>query len=167
MTTGAIRVSCVLFGIGLVLASERPASAAQSAPSNAALHLVVPFENTTGEPRVYWLSEASAVLLTDDLGALGPPSIGREDRLRAFERLRVPSVTSLSHATVIRLGEVVGAAYVVVGQFELEGEDQIGIIVLSKTGQWSCASLSDGFRTAVRTPARDELVDPQRVLGLK
>ena len=124
MTTGASRVSCALLvGIGVVLASGRPASAAQSAPSNAPLHLVVPFENTTGEPRVYWLSEASAVLLTDDLGALGTPSIGREDRLRAFERLRVPSVTSLSHATVIRLGEVVGAAYVVVGQFELEGED--------------------------------------------
>ncbi len=52
MTTGAIRVSCaLLFGIGVVLASGRPASAAQSAPSNAALHLVVPFENTTGEPR--------------------------------------------------------------------------------------------------------------------
>jgi len=48
--------------------------------------------------------------------------------------------------------------------FELEGEDQVGIIVLSKTGQWSCASLSDGFRTAVRTPARDELVDAERVL---
>jgi isoaspartyl peptidase/L-asparaginase-like protein (Ntn-hydrolase superfamily) len=48
--------------------------------------------------------------------------------------------------------------------FELEGEDQVGIIVIAKSGQWSCASLSDGFRTAVRTPARDELVDAERVL---
>ena len=48
--------------------------------------------------------------------------------------------------------------------YDLEREDQVGIIVLSKTGQWSCASLSNGFRTAVRTPARDELVDAERVL---
>ena len=49
--------------------------------------------------------------------------------------------------------------------YELEGEDQVGIIVMSKTGEWASASLSDGFRTAVRTQSRDELVDPQRVLS--
>jgi tetratricopeptide (TPR) repeat protein/TolB-like protein len=122
MTARRTAALCVLFAAGFVLASGRSATAAQSAPANP-LYLVVPFENIMGEPRVYWLSEASAVLLTGDLVALGAPSIGREDRLRAFERLRVPSVTSLSHATVIRLGQVVGAAYVVVGQFELDGDD--------------------------------------------
>jgi len=48
--------------------------------------------------------------------------------------------------------------------FELETEDQVGIIVLSKTGLWNSASLRPGFRTAVRTTERDELVDPDRVL---
>jgi hypothetical protein len=48
--------------------------------------------------------------------------------------------------------------------FELETEDQVGIIVLSKTGAWNSASLRPGFRTAVRTTERDELVDPDRVL---
>lgn len=48
--------------------------------------------------------------------------------------------------------------------FELDTEDQIGIIVLSRTGNWACAALRDGFRTAVRTPQRDDLVDAQRVL---
>ncbi len=85
--------------------------------------LVVPFENTSREPRVYWLGEGSAVLLTDDLQALGVPAITRDDRQRAFERLRVPGVASLSHATVIRLGQVVGAAQVVVGSFELKGDE--------------------------------------------
>ena len=33
-----------------------------------------------------------------------------EDRVRAFERLRVPVSSTLSHATVIRLGQLVGAA---------------------------------------------------------
>ncbi|MGH9257732.1 MAG: tetratricopeptide repeat protein [Vicinamibacterales bacterium] len=115
--------ACLLLGAWLV--SGRPSIAGQSPPSNPALYLVVPFENATGEPRVYWLSEASAVLLTDDLVALGAPAIRREDRLRAFERLRVPPVTNLSHATVIRLGQVVGATHVVAGAFEQQGDDLI------------------------------------------
>jgi Flp pilus assembly protein TadD len=103
-----------------ILASVVTGSAyAQPAP----LHLVVPFENATGEPRAYWLSEGSAVLLTDDLTALGVPAIRREDRLRAFSRLRVPPVATLSHATVIRLGQVVRAADVVIGTFTLQGAD--------------------------------------------
>jgi tetratricopeptide (TPR) repeat protein len=93
---------------------------AQTSPS---VHLVIPFENTTAEPRVYWLGEASAILLTDDLTALGAPSIRREDRLRAFERLRVPPVSTLSHATVIRLGQLVGTAFVIVGSYQLQGDE--------------------------------------------
>jgi len=84
-------------------------------------YLVLPFENANREPRVYWLSEGSAVLLTDDLLALGAQAITREDRLRAFESLSIPPVATLSHATVIRLGQLVGAAHVVSGRFELEG----------------------------------------------
>ena len=52
--------------------------------------------------------------------------IRREDRLRAFERLRVPPVATLSHATVIRLGQVVGAAQVVIGSFELRWAEPDG-----------------------------------------
>jgi len=85
----------------------------------------MPFENASGEPRVQWLGEASAVLLTDHLLALGTPAIRREHRLRAFTRLRVPPVSALSHATVIRVGQVVGAASVVVGTFTLEGDDLV------------------------------------------
>jgi tetratricopeptide (TPR) repeat protein len=84
--------------------------------------LVVPFENEKRDPRGYWLTEASAVILTDDLIALGLPAITREDRVRALDRLRVPAVASLSHATIIRLGQIVGAAQVVVGGFELQGD---------------------------------------------
>ena len=72
--------------------------------------LVVPFENGSRDAQSYWLTEASAVALTDDSIALGAPTITREDRVRAFERLRVPAAATLSHATVIRLGQLVGAA---------------------------------------------------------
>ena len=84
---------------------------------------VVPFENVSREAQTYWLSEASAVILTDDLIALGGPTITREDRVRAFDRLRVPVAATLSHATVIRLGQLVGANAAVVGSVEVKGQD--------------------------------------------
>ncbi len=80
--------------------------------------LVMPFDNVSHEGRLYWLSEASAVLLTDDLNAMGTPAITRDQRIGAFERLHVPPVATLSHATVIRLGQLVGASHVVMGAFE-------------------------------------------------
>ena len=107
-----------------VLTTATPASA-QLRSSPAPLHLVMPFENTTGEPRAYWLSEASAILLTDNLIAHGTPAIRRDDRLRAFDPLRVPPVTTLSHATVIRVAQIVGAEHVVIGGIEIEGDDLV------------------------------------------
>ena len=94
---------------------------AQSAVQASVRQLVIPFENSSGEPGTYWLGEAAAVVLTDDLLALGMPAITRDDRLRAFDRLRVPAVATLSHATVIRVGQLLGAAEVVVGTFEAKG----------------------------------------------
>jgi tetratricopeptide (TPR) repeat protein len=91
-----------------------------AAPSSL---LVVPFDSEAREPRGYWLREASAVVLTDDLAALGVSAMSREERLRAFESLRVPAVASLSHATVIRVGQVMGAARVVVGSCEVRGDE--------------------------------------------
>jgi tetratricopeptide (TPR) repeat protein len=85
--------------------------------------LVMPFESATRAAQTYWLGEGSAVILTDDLIALGAPAITREDRLRAFERLRVPAVAALSHATVIRLGQLLGAGEVIVGSYEVKEQD--------------------------------------------
>jgi tetratricopeptide (TPR) repeat protein len=93
--------------------------------------LVVPFENLSREgpsaappaSQSYWLSEASAVVLTDDLIALGAPAITREDRIRAFDRLRVPATASLSHATVIRLSQLVAAGTAVVGSFAVKDQE--------------------------------------------
>lgn len=84
--------------------------------------LVLPFENSDHVARIYWLVEASAVLLADELNALGRSAYTREERLEAFEQLQVPSAATLSHATVIRLGQLVGATHVVIGSLQLSGE---------------------------------------------
>ena len=93
------------------------ASAVQAQPSRI---LVVPFDNVKREGRIFWLGEASAVLLTDDLNAVGADAITRPERQQAFERLQVPPVAALTDATVIRIGQLVGAARVVVGSLQME-----------------------------------------------
>jgi tetratricopeptide (TPR) repeat protein len=106
--------------LAILLLIPWPAFAQTPSQPNARF-LVIPFENPARETRVYWLGEASAVLLADDLNALGSRAYTREERLDAFEALQVPPVASLSHATVIRLGQVVGATHVVIGSFRVSG----------------------------------------------
>ena len=84
--------------------------------------LVVPFENTGHDPRLHWLSEASAVLLADELRGRGLPAISRDDRVRAFDDLHLPLSATLSHATVIKVGRLVGASEVIVGSFAVDGD---------------------------------------------
>jgi isoaspartyl peptidase/L-asparaginase-like protein (Ntn-hydrolase superfamily) len=47
---------------------------------------------------------------------------------------------------------------------KLTKDDQIGLVVLGKDGSWACASLREGFRAAVKTHERDELVGPGWVM---
>ena len=95
------------------------ASALQAQPSGADRILVMPFENEMREARAFWLGEASAVLLGDELTALGATAIDRRERREAFEQLQVPPAAVLTDATVIRIGQLVGASEVVVGTFRL------------------------------------------------
>jgi len=139
---------CLVFGAWWVWV---PGAAAQAVTAPA-LHLVIPFENRSGAPRIYWLSEGSAVLLTDDLGSLGVPVIRREDRLRAFDRLRVPPIATLSHATVIRLGQVVGAVPLVIGSFQVDGDD---LVVRARTIRLDTGRISTEFME--RGPLNDLL----------
>ena len=102
-----------------------PANGQSSPPPPSNRTLVVPFDNSKREARIFWLGEASAVLLADDLNALGANAITREERRQAFERLQVPPAAALSDATVIRIAQLVGAAQVVVGSLQMDGDTLI------------------------------------------
>jgi tetratricopeptide (TPR) repeat protein len=82
--------------------------------------LVMPFENVRREGTLFWLGEGAATLLTDDLNALGAAAITRQERDQALERLQVPPAAALTDATVIRIGQLVGAASVVIGSLQLD-----------------------------------------------
>jgi hypothetical protein len=99
-----------------------PAASVDAQPLSPSRVLVMPFENVTRDPKIFWLGEGAAVLLTDDLLALGVNAITRQERLEAFDRLQVPPAAALTDASVIRLGQLVGAADVIVGSLQLDGD---------------------------------------------
>ncbi|HSJ96951.1 MAG TPA: tetratricopeptide repeat protein, partial [Myxococcota bacterium] len=101
------------------------AAAGRAAAQPAGGILVLPFENTQREPRGGWLGEAAAILVADELMARGLPAITRTERVRAYERLQLPVSASLSRATVIKVGEVLGASEVIGGSYRLDGDELI------------------------------------------
>jgi tetratricopeptide (TPR) repeat protein len=122
-----------------------PSAGAQGAKARPSV-IVVPFNSEERDPRGYWLREASAVILTDDFAFLGVSAMSRDERLRAFESLRVPATARLSHATVIRVGQVVGAMRVVVGSCTIAG-DALTVrarSILLDTGQMSAEIVESG-----------------------
>jgi tetratricopeptide (TPR) repeat protein len=84
--------------------------------------LVMPFDNSLTDPKLFWLGEGSAVLLSETLERYGAMTVTRESRLSAFERLQLPPAAALSHATVIKVGQFVGASDVIVGAYALTGD---------------------------------------------
>jgi tetratricopeptide (TPR) repeat protein len=83
--------------------------------------LVMPFENIKRDARLHWMGEAAALLLTDELELRGIDAITRAERIRAFDELHLPSAATLSRATVIKVGEFVGASEIIVGSVAVDG----------------------------------------------
>ena len=104
-------------GIAVAVTLGGAAAGAGQEPAGAGAILVAPFENGAREARYHWLAEASAVLLTRYFEALGGAPIPREDRADAFEQLQLPPTAPLTQATLIRVGELVGAVYLVAGSY--------------------------------------------------
>jgi tetratricopeptide (TPR) repeat protein len=107
-----------LIALPLLLAPR--VAVAQSAATDRVL--VVPFENTRREPRIGWLSEAAAVLLADELGLRGVAAIRRTERVHAFAQLHLPLTAGLTRATVIKVGQLVGASEVIVGSYAIAND---------------------------------------------
>lgn len=122
------RIACAL----LLLAGGgalQPALAQTPSPQPDRI-LVVPFANVKRDASIFWLGEASAVLLTDNLNARGVSAITRPERTQAFERLEVPASAVLTDATIIRIAQLVGAAHVVLGSLQLEAD---GLVVRARS----------------------------------
>jgi TolB-like protein len=112
-----------LLSAALGVASFLPAPVA--AQGSVTRILVMPFDNPAHEPRLHWIAEAASLLVADELNARGVPAIRRAERLDAFEELHLPAAATLSRATVIKVGQLVGASEVISGMVRLSGEELI------------------------------------------
>jgi tetratricopeptide (TPR) repeat protein len=115
------RLACAVLWLAAI-ASAGPAAAQTPAPAGLRETLLMPFDNAQSDARLYWLAEGSAVLLADFFEVFGGATMSREARVGAFERLQLPPAAALSHATVIKVAQFVGASDVVVGTYELAGD---------------------------------------------
>jgi tetratricopeptide (TPR) repeat protein len=111
--------------VACLLALAAPATHAAQRQVSAlpdARILVVPFETPARDGRAYWLGEAAAILVADDITARGLDGITRRARERAYDQLHLPANAVLSRATVIKVGELVGAGQIVVGDVRVDGD---------------------------------------------
>lgn len=117
-------IAAVLCASWLAQAAVQPADAAPKATGV----LVVPLDTPANDGRTYWLGEAVSILITDDINARGLNAVSREARERAYEQLHLPPNAALSRATVIKVGEIVHAERIVVGEVSVDG-DSLSITV--------------------------------------
>jgi Tfp pilus assembly protein PilF len=98
---------------------------------------VLPFSVTVeaavpgGEGAAFWLGEAAAILLADELDAQGAEALSRVDRVEAFARLQLPFVATLTRATMLRVAELVGATDLVIGEVRLGARMTVTARVIS------------------------------------
>lgn len=100
------------------------AGRAEAQPGSGAV-VVLPFENPAADPRLHWVRDGVAVLVSDVLDAAGHEVVGRDERDSAFERLQLPLLAPLSRASAMKVGWAVGAATVVVGRVELVEQELV------------------------------------------
>ena len=111
---------CILSAFCVVPSAFPSAQAPADAPA-----VVIPFDNPTHDPRLAWLREGAAILLTDALAAIGVPVVEREERLQAFDRLQLPANATLSRASTIRIGHALSATSVINGTMQMQGDQLV------------------------------------------
>ncbi len=115
----------VMAGVALAAPAEAQTAPPAPAPTRVDRLLVLPFTVTVdgdvpgGEGAGFWLGEATALLVADDLEARGLAAVARPERVEAFGRLQLPLSAALTRATMIRVGELVGATDLVIGDVRL------------------------------------------------
>lgn len=84
--------------------------------------MVMPFENRSKVVGADWISEACSEILTHRMAMPGLYVVHHDERVYAFDRAGVPAAVRPSRATIFRLAEQMGADYVVLGSYEVNGE---------------------------------------------
>ena len=113
-----------------VCAAQQPVSAAKpatSANSPAAsgtaqkIYVVLPFEGVGAPSKLDWLSEGLEELTIERLTSAGEQVYSHSGRAAELERYGLPSGSTFSHATMLRVAEDLDADYVIYGKYAVKG----------------------------------------------
>lgn len=101
--------------------SDSPVPAARAASPKNIVVLIAPFTNISKAPGLEWVGEAFAEVLGQRMQSPSVFMISREDRLYAFDRTGIPANAQLSRATLLRIAEQMDVDYVVLGDYNYDG----------------------------------------------
>lgn len=95
--------------------TQAPAAASQK------IYVVLPFESVGAPAKFDWLSEGLEELTIERLTAAGEQVFSHAGRAAELERYGLPSGSTFSHATMLRIAEDLDADYVIYGKYAVKG----------------------------------------------
>ncbi len=81
--------------------------------------LAIPFFNHTGSTNLDWIGESISETVRDALVSEGVLALDREDRLEGYRRLSLAPGVELTHASILKLGDLLDASLEIYGSYEL------------------------------------------------
>src|ERR1700730_14235255 len=102
----------------LTLTAGRQNAAAQTGPASEIV-LVLPFENISNHPEYNWIGESFADSLSALLNKPGLMVVTSEERVVAYQRLRLPLTVLPSRATAIKIARELQASMIVIGTYNV------------------------------------------------
>jgi Tfp pilus assembly protein PilF/TolB-like protein len=110
----------ILFALLLLLPLLAATSAGQALGTQTVL--LLPFENSTHQPGLEWISEAFPEILGQRLNTQSLYLISRDDRQYAFDRMGIPVNLHASRATLYRIAAQLDADYILLGSYAFDGQ---------------------------------------------
>jgi len=95
-------------------------AATQALPGTTTV-MLMPFDNHSKVAGVDWISEACPEVLSQRISSSKINVVTRDDRMFVFDRAGVPAAVHPSRATIFNVAEQMGADYVVLGSYTVDG----------------------------------------------
>lgn len=93
--------------------------------------LPLPFEDVSGRPESHWVSDSFSIILADLLDTPGLVVLSPDERNLACERAGIRPCESLTLAAKLRLAEFAQANLVLLGTYEISGEEDSATIAIT------------------------------------
>ena len=114
-------VSLPVAAVSAARQSAPPAQALAAGANSQKIYVVLPFENAGAPAKLDWLGEGLEELTIERLTAAGEQVYSHAGRAAELERYGLPSGSTFSRATMLRVAEDLDADYVIYGKYAAKG----------------------------------------------